>query len=418
MDDSRDLLRKQRVEGRLSPQPESELPSPVLNDELRLLRRTNEGRETADSKTFLQQLLPFAQALRISISLDGLAPRRRSFRVPVVILAGGTATRYQTNIDRFRSTVLRAFHGVSGTIISGGTQAGIAGLAGEIAFVESAVPGGRLEVIGYIPKRMLTDELADSRYSEFISAEGDANGVVHPLQYWTDLITAGIKPAEVRVLAIDGGDIALFEYRLALALGAWVGVMTPPTRAAAALLEDQDWRDCSRLLPLPDDPESVRAFVSPARTNLSAEQIEFAARKIHAAYLEEEHHQNPGPALPPWETLTEDLRSSNRMQASGAAALLEQAGFRIDAAPDFVEPVELTAEEIERLAEMEHGRWVVERLQQGWRYNESRVVEQKLHPDILPWKELAEAVKERDRNAARHWPKMLAQAGFAVRRVG
>jgi Kef-type K+ transport system membrane component KefB len=120
---------------------------------------------------------------------------------------------------------------------------------------------------------------------------------------WTDLVLAGVKPQDVRTLGIDGGPISAFEYRLALALGASVGLMEPSTRAAADLLADPDWRECGGLIGLPDDTRSVQAFLQPPRPALTGEQLEVAAQKIHAAYLEEKHYQNPDPAMKPWDKL-------------------------------------------------------------------------------------------------------------------
>ena len=92
--------------------------------------------------------------------------------------------------------------------------------------------------------------------------------------------------------------------------------------------------------------------------------------KIHEAYLKDNHYQNPDPAMRPWEELGEGFRNSNRMQAANAAGFLERAGFEVKPAAGKVEPLPLTSNEIEVLAEIEHGRWVVERLLEGWRYED------------------------------------------------
>jgi hypothetical protein len=69
---------------------------------------------------------------------------------------------------------------------------------------------------------------------------------------------------------------------------------------------------------------------------------------------------------------------------------------------------------------MEHGRWVVERLPQGWRYEDlpKRDVNRKRHPDLVAWNKLSDSVKEWDRRAVLNWPKLLAEAGLSVRRRG
>src|ERR1019366_7136329 len=98
-----------------------------------------------------------------------------------------------------------------------------------------------------------------------------------PLQYWTDLLLTDVRPQDVRVVGIDGGTIAGFEYRLALALGAAVGLLEPATRTAATLQQDLDWKSDPNLLALPKDAMTLRAFVQQTSPALSNDQIEAAA---------------------------------------------------------------------------------------------------------------------------------------------
>jgi hypothetical protein len=103
-------------------------------------------------------------------------------------------------------------------------------------------------------------------------------------------------------------------------------------------------------------------------------------------------------ALVPWEELDEDFKDSNRHQADhrpikarALGALLAAAGVR---AP--------TAEHIEILARMEHRRWSAERILDGWRYAPGpKNVELKTNPTLVPWEQLPEKFKERDREVAR-----------------
>jgi hypothetical protein len=295
----------------------------------------------------------------------------------------------------------------------------VAGLIGEVAATEGAAEGGDLEVLGYIPRNLPYDQPVDSRYSSLVPSDGLTYGATHALQYWTDLLLAGIKPRDVRVLGIDGGIISAFEYRVALALGASVGVLEPATRATDSLLSDPDWCDCIGLLRLPNDWRSVQAFLRPPSPTLTGDQLESAAEKIHEAYLKGNHYQNPDPALQPWEKLDEGFRNSNRMQATNAAGFMERAGFVVRPATEKVEPLELTGVEIEVLAEIEHGRWVVDRLMEGWRYEDlpKKDTDRKRHPSLVPWDKLMDRVKGYDRDAVQGWPKLLAEAGLEVRRA-
>jgi hypothetical protein len=96
------------------------------------------------------------------------------------------------------------------------------------------------------------------------------------------------------------------------------------------------------------------------------------------------------------------------------ASFLERVGFQRQQVESIVEPLVLGEEEVEVLAEMEHGRWVVERLQQNWCYDGVRNTEKKLHPDLVGWDKLPDSVKKWDRNAVRNWPKLLAEAGTRI----
>jgi hypothetical protein len=63
---------------------------------------------------------------------------------------------------------------------------------------------------------------------------------------------------------------------------------------------------------------------------------------------------------------------------------------------------------------MEHGRWIIERLQSGWRYDAKRDPAKKLSPYLVPWSKLTEEVKEYDRTAVASWPGVLAKAGLRI----
>ena len=260
----------------------------------------------------------------------------------------------------------------------------------------------------------LFDQPADRRYSKLIPTEGKDYSPAACLQYWADLLRAGVRPDAVHAIGIDGGKIAGFEYRLALALGAQVGVLDPATRMAATLRQDPDWAADANLFALPKDTMAVRAFAASPRAALSADRVETAARTIHEDYLKQNHYKNPDAAMQPWPDLREDFKDSNRAQAHGAAAFLERIGYRVEPAPGDIVPPELNPAEVEQLAEMEHGRWVVERLAGGWRYGKERDTAKRLTPFLVPWCQLDEAGKERDRKPVRGWPALLAAAGLKV----
>jgi len=395
---------------------DSTVPVSALDAELTFLRRINRGRDFPHSHRLVRQMLLLAKRVKTGLGAPELQALRSSFKIPVTILAGGTALKFQENVKRFRGVILEAFSQFAGTIISGGTRIGVAGLAGDIAGNRKRSERGALDVLGYIPTNLPHDEPSDSRYTDLVPSDEPIYGPGHIVQYWTDLLLAGIKPEDVRVLGIDGGPIASLEYRLALAYGASVGLMEPATREAAVLLSDPDWRACAFLIGLPADRKTVQAFVQPLKSRLSPKYVENIAQKVHQAYVEEKLDKNPAPPMRPWKNLDDEYKQSNRMQAAGIASLLERAGFIVEPASHDRTLTVFTNAEIETLAELEHGRWVVERAQTGWHFGEERSEENKFHPNLVPWKTLPHAVKEIDRQAVTIWPALLAQAGLRVAR--
>jgi hypothetical protein len=83
---------------------------------------------------------------------------------------------------------------------------------------------------------------------------------------------------------------------------------------------------------------------------------------------------------------------------------------------DRISQFKFTDNEVEIMAEMEHGRWVVERLQDGWKWAPERDVSKKTSPYLVPWSDLPEEVKEWDRDTTRKIPQFLATVGMEIQR--
>jgi hypothetical protein len=72
---------------------------------------------------------------------------------------------------------------------------------------------------------------------------------------------------------------------------------------------------------------------------------------------------------------------------------------------------------VELMAEMEHGRWVVERLLSGWRWGPRKDVRARTSPYLVSWEDLPEPVKEWDRVFVRAIPQILSARGYTLRRT-
>jgi ppGpp synthetase/RelA/SpoT-type nucleotidyltranferase len=345
---------------------------------------------------------------------ERVSPGHEPISGPAVILAGGCDQSLAAEMGAYRGLLLEAFGGFQGTLVSGGTSDGISGLAGDI---REARPDA-VHALGYVPSLIPADATLDStpdRYSEIRRTPGEGFSPLEPLQAWTDLIASGIEPKSVRLVGLDGGRIAAAEYRIALALGARVGLVEESGRAAARICSDPDWSSSELLVRLPADPQTLRAFVGGGRPpQLPPEIRERIARAIHDAYREAGSLAFNDPANAPWEELADDLKRSNLAQADDLEAKLREIGCVTRPAGRDVASASLGDAEVERLAEMEHGRWNVERLLAGWRWGAERDPGRRTNPSIAPWSKLSEEVKRQDRDAVAAIPALLAAVGYEV----
>jgi hypothetical protein len=81
---------------------------------------------------------------------------------------------------------------------------------------------------------------------------------------------------------------------------------------------------------------------------------------------------------------------------------------------ELVEGIGLSPSDIELLARGEHARWVAEREAAGVTYGPVRDTQH--HPDLVPWDELGEATREKNRDAIRRLPELLGSAGLGIHR--
>jgi hypothetical protein len=198
------------------------------------------------------------------MSLESMDPKAKrskpkasatiQFRSPVVVLAGGADRQDRRSNESAKVLFLSAFSGFAGTVISGGTTSGIAGVAGAIS---DACPDAL--VVGYVPRKLGGAKL-DSRYSRIRVTAGREFSVAECLQYWTDLVSSGVDPATVTVFGWGGGQIAALEYRIALTVGARVGIISGSGRSADAMKRDRRWSSHPHLSFLRPDAATVRAF--------------------------------------------------------------------------------------------------------------------------------------------------------------
>jgi hypothetical protein len=189
-------------------------------------------------------------------------PQVDGFRMPLVILAGGCAGLTGKDLEMVE-ILPRALAGFRGTLVSGGTDSGIAAIPGNLQ--RQASPD-QMVTIGYVPADVeKLGEHIHTGYSRIVHTDGEDFSILEPLTFWEDFWASGGDPARVKLIGFNGGKIAAVEYRLALALGAQVGLVHGSGREADLLLIDPLWKKHPRLRALDPSEEAVRRFLISTR---------------------------------------------------------------------------------------------------------------------------------------------------------
>lgn len=117
-----------------------------------------------------------------------------------------------------------------------------------------------------------------------------------------------------------------------------------------------------------------------------------------------------------YEQLPEDIKSSNFDSAYHIATKLLSIGYAIEKAEKNTEHVllYLSKTDIETMAKLEHERWSWEKRLKGFTYAPVRKDEKKKHNCLLPYNELPELEKEKDRNQVEFYPSLLQDINYKV----
>jgi hypothetical protein len=150
---------------------------------------------------------------------------------------------------------------------------------------------------------------------------------------------------------------------------------------------------------------------------------EALAQAKHEHYVEQERARGlsatDNPSIVPWSQLDDSLKESNRLFADSVSAKLDAAGCTVVPAP-LADPgapgFAFSDAEVEELARGEHDRWCRDLLRHGWRPGPVKDPQRRVHPKLVPWSELSEDDRDRDREPVRALPEMLALVGFEIRR--
>jgi ppGpp synthetase/RelA/SpoT-type nucleotidyltranferase len=359
-------------------------------------------------------------------SLSPFKIRKEHYKTPVVIVAGGAAKMDVSKISDYRKYIVELMYGFKGTIISGGTTAGIPGLVGQVkAELQKKVPVD-FDLIAYLPETLPNDAVRSPDYDQLYGTSLEHFSALDILVCWSDLISNNVNPKDVILIGIDGGEIATMEYQIALSLGAKVALVAYSGRAASDFLQDKTWKNQTNLLQVPNDPLTVWALVNQSVENtLSNDEIEKLAPIAHEFYIKKRLDElnpkaddiNKYKVLMPWNKLDPALQYSNRKQVAFYENILKRVGLSIRKAnkPVLINIKEsVNLEEYDFLAKLEHARWNAERMLEGWKYGQVKKISEKLNPYLVAWEKLDEATRKYDYDPVDNTPMLLAKIGYEV----
>ena len=364
----------------------------------------------------------------------------------VLIIAGG-CDEYESIAVKEHRDILEAVveefaqttpSGRRGIVMGGGTLQGISGVVGELCDARR----DRLRAVAYIPKP-IPDSAEKSPHYELLDSGGESQFTpTEPLYAWSDLLSCGIRARDVRLVGVNGGRIAAFEYHLAAALaaidslppsdpkaakdavhvepGGQVAVIRKSGRFADRLMlaEDAPGNECIRFLPA--DVESFRAFINfrPERdTAFEDDEMETMKKACNGVYNEtvneiEEEKRKARIAKNP--SLQKAFDDSTREQVRHIESKLARLGKHAVRVEGDARINEFSKEQIELLAEMEHGRWVAERTRCGWTLGDKRDDQKHIRPQLISWLDLKDDERRKDKRHAEEIPRILAEIGFEI----
>ena len=337
-------------------------------------------------------------------------------------------------------------------VLSGGTNSGISKVAAEFG-EQTGVP-----VHGWLPTNAQPAKGVKPHHHK----PKDEFSVKQPLAMWKYLGERGaIGRGSLVVVATSGGPIASAELAIAAACDVPIALLPfgdPETTEAAVRL----FRPEKRQLVIPNDAMALRAFLlrswgvielppDPESDSLDS-ALKEAAVQVHKDYRAKQsaRKEDPEPAAETWRKLKKDLKKSNLDQAATHVHYLREAGItvhgsRIDgkAAKQMRAKLEEDSKLKERLSELEHGRWMVERFELGikrgprpyrgdppdhstlWvrikaffaglannlfhdgkKVEERTEIKDRTHSDVVAWRDLPREVRDQDRDAIEGIPEI------------
>jgi len=190
------------------------------------------------------------------------------------------------------------------------------------------------------------------------------------------------------------------------------------------------FRDTCYLIPVSLKKNGFEIIRTEEDFEISILLVRKLARAIHSKYLREIRIQNsiannyifydPGKKdlmyVSEFDDLPVEIKYSNIDNAAHIPTKLLSVGYKIRQVKKGFKPyvLHLKEDEIETMAKVEHLRWSWERRLGGWTYGTSKDDVLKTHPCLVPFEQLSESEKEKDRELVKLIPGFLMDLNYEV----
>jgi hypothetical protein len=151
------------------------------------------------------------------------------------------------------------------------------------------------------------------------------------------------------------------------------------------------------------------------------EEIALLQKQLHADYLQwiEESASPATRSAVPGSRLPFDYQEDNRSVADHLWVKARDLDMRIVPAvqngPAFQNcMLSIDDSTVERMAAAEHRRWIASRAIAGWRFGETQSEVERTHPCLVPWDQLSQSQREKDRLSIRRIGDVLRAAGMSL----
>ena len=144
------------------------------------------------------------------------------------------------------------------------------------------------------------------------------------------------------------------------------------------------------------------------------ESLDTLARTLHNNYLETLRASGESPednaSLMPWSELPAHKKKANQHAAAHMDIKLRCCGCQAVAVHNETPeaPFPANTGHLEMLAQLEHRRWMADKYLSGYSHGNKRDEDRMFHPDLVPWEQLTEPDKNKDRENIRQIPSLLA----------